>query len=78
MECQCYLRNVHDKTADGKKAFEKRCGQKFDAPSLPIGTLGEYIPIAVNDKSLIHQFGPTNVERNILGLRATCGWRLFR
>ena len=24
MDCFCYLRNVHDKMADGKKAFENR------------------------------------------------------
>ena len=33
MERCCYLRNVHDKMADDKTAFEKRYGQKFDGPT---------------------------------------------
>ena len=28
----CYLPNLHDKMADGKTAFDKRDGQKFDGP----------------------------------------------
>ena len=48
---------MYDKLADGKTAFEKRYGQKFDGPSLLIGTLVEYIPNTSKDKSKIHQFG---------------------
>ena len=44
-----------EKMADGKTAFEKRCGQKFDGPSIPFGTLVEYIPITAKDKSRVHQ-----------------------
>ena len=29
MECCCYLRNVHDKMADGKTAFEQRDGRNW-------------------------------------------------
>ena len=57
MECYCYLRTVHDKMADGKTAFEKRYGQKFDGPSIILGTLVEYIPVTAKDKSRVHQFG---------------------
>ena len=49
MERHCYLRNVHDKMADGKTAFEKRYGQKLDGPSIPYGTLVQYM----NDKSRV-------------------------
>ena len=31
MKCYCYLRNVHDKMADGKTAFEKRYGATWTA-----------------------------------------------
>ena len=30
MDCSCYWRNVHDKMADGKTAYPKMCGVKFD------------------------------------------------
>ena len=43
-----YLRNVHDKMAIGKAAFEKTYGQNFDGPSILFGTLVEYIPITTN------------------------------
>ena len=29
--------NVHDKTADGKTAYEKSCGVEFDGPLIPFG-----------------------------------------
>ena len=56
MECQRYLRKVHDKMADGKTAFKKRFGEKFDGPSMLFGTLVGYIPITAKDKSRVHQF----------------------
>ena len=31
MECQCYLRHVHDKMADGETAFEKLLGNAGEA-----------------------------------------------
>ena len=34
MECSCRLRNEHDTMADGKNAFEERCGETFDGPSM--------------------------------------------
>ena len=76
MECYCYLRNVHDKMANGKTALEKRSGQKFDGPSIPFGTLVEYIPITANDKSRVHQFGKKTLKRTFFGfvLRAEEGW----
>ena len=35
MECYCYLRNVHDKTADGKTASENMFGVQFDGALIP-------------------------------------------
>ena len=55
MECNCYLRNVHDTVADGMTEFEKRYDQTFDGPSIPIGSLVEYIPMTAKDKSRVHQ-----------------------
>ena len=76
MECFCFLGHVHDKMADGKTPFEKRCCQKFDGPSIPFGTLVEYIPITAKDKSRVHQFGKTTLNGLFSGyvLRAGGGW----
>ena len=76
MECHCHLRNVRDKMADGKTAFEKRYGQNFDAPSIPFGTLVEYIPITAKDKSRVRQFGKKTLKGIFLGcvLRAGGVW----
>ena len=69
MECYCFLRNVHDKM--GKTAFQTIYGKKFDGPSIPFGTLVEYIPMTAKDEGRIRL--DKNAERIILGPRATCG-----
>ena len=51
--------------ADGKTACEKRSGQKFDGPSIPLGALVEYIPITARDKSRVHQFGKKTLQKKI-------------
>ena len=75
MECCCYL-HVHDWMADGKTAFEMRCGQTCDGPSIPFGTLVEYIPTTAKDMWRAHQFGKKALKRIFLGyvLRAGEGW----
>ena len=62
MECDCHLRNVHDKVADGKTAFEKRYGSAFDGPSILFGASVEYIPSTAKDTSRVHQFGETTLK----------------
>ena len=62
MERRCSLRNVHDKVADVKTAFEKRLGKTIDGPSIPCGTLVEHIPVTAKDKSRVHQFGKTTLK----------------
>ena len=76
LECCYYLRNVHGKMADGKTAFEKRHGQKFDGPSIPPRTLVEYIAITAEDTSRLHQFGKKTLKGTILGyvLRVVRRW----
>ena len=71
-----YFRNVHDKMADGKTAFDKMCRQKFDGPSVLFGTLVEYIPITEKEKSRVRQFGKKIVKGIFFGcvLRAGGGW----
>ena len=62
--------------ADGRTAFEKSCGKKVDGPSIPFGSLVEYIPIAAKDKSKVQQCGKKTLKGKFLGsvLRAGGGW----
>ena len=76
MEDYWSLRNVHDKMADGKTAFEKRFGQTFDG--LFFGNIGwvHFNDRARQGKSTWVWQG--DAGRNVLGLCATCGERLIR
>ena len=65
-----YLRNVHDKMADGETAFEKRSGQTFYGPSIPSRTLSEYL-----EEQAVWQ---ENDEWDMFRLCATCGRWLVR
>ena len=57
MECYTSLRNVTDSLSDGKTPNERRFGQPFKGPIIPVGSLDEYHPITAKDLSRIHQFG---------------------
>ena len=57
MECHTYLQNVQDLFSDGKPPYERRFGQPFKGPIIPLGSLVEYFPITAKDQSRIHQFG---------------------
>ena len=46
MECDCQLRNVHDKVADGKTAYKKICGVKVDGLWISFGATARYKPIS--------------------------------
>ena len=88
MDGYCYWRNLHEKMVDSKTAFEKICSQTCDGPSIPFGTLDQYIPSAAKDKSRVHQlgkktlmskiheFGRKTLKRIFLGCvrRAERGW----
>ena len=57
MECYTYLRNIQDLLSDGKTPYERRFGEPFKGPIIPIGSLVEYHPITAKDQSRIHQCG---------------------
>ena len=40
MKCCCYLRNVQDLLADGKTPYERRFGESFKGPIIPIRCTG--------------------------------------
>ena len=53
--------------SDGKTPHERRCGQPFEGPSIPFGSLVEYHPITAKDQSRIHQFGKKVLPGLFLG-----------
>ena len=67
MECKTYLRNVTDLFSDGKTPYERRFGQPFNGPIIPLGSLVEYHPITAKDQSRIHQFGKKVLPELFLG-----------
>ena len=67
MECYTYLRNVTDLLSDGKTPYERRLGQPFKEPIIPLGSLVEYHPITAKDQSRIHQVGKKVLPGLFLG-----------
>ena len=76
MECQCYFRNVQDTMA--WQHSRRDMAKQFDGPSIPFGSLVEYIPLTAKDKSSVHLFWKKAAERNIIRLRALCGEEVVR
>ena len=50
-ECYTHLRNVTDLLFDGKTPYERRFGQPFKGPIIPLGSLVEYHPKTAKDQS---------------------------
>ena len=67
MESYYYLRNVHDKMADGKTGFEKRGGKRTLADHGTLVECPDYRERPVKNASVWTQ----DAERNILGLCST-------
>ena len=57
MKCCCYLRDVQKLLADGKSPHERRFGESFEEPIVPLGSLVESLPNSERDKARIHQVG---------------------
>ena len=73
MECYCYLRNVHDKMADGKTANEKRSGVNVDGPLIPFGAKLSYKPLSSKDEATLHQFVKKMLPRIFMGFVLRAG-----
>ena len=73
MECYTYLRNVTDLLSDGKTPYERRFGQPFKGPIIPVGSLVEYHPTTAKDLSRIHQFGKKVLPGLFLGYALYAG-----
>ena len=73
MECYTYLRNVTDLLFDGKTPYERRFGQPFKGPIIPLGSLVEHYPFTAKDQSRIHQFGKKVLPGLFLGYALYAG-----
>ena len=49
MECYCCVRNVQDYLSDGKTPHERRFGQPFSGPKIPVGLVIEYHPSSAKE-----------------------------
>ena len=58
----------------GKTPYERRFGQPFKGPIIPLGSLVEYHPITAKDQSRIHQFGKKVLPGVFLGYALYAGW----
>ena len=67
VECCCYLRNVQDLLADRVTPYERRFGEPFKGPTIPLGAMVEYHPISTRDFSRLHQFGKKVLTGIFLG-----------
>ena len=65
MECYCNLRDIQDLLPDGKTPCERRFGEPFDGPVIPLGAIVECHPISAQDLSRLHQFRSKSLARNI-------------
>ena len=65
MECYTYLRNVTDLLSDGKTPYERRFGEPFEGPIIPLGSLVEYYPIFAKNQSRIYHFGKSNLDCSV-------------
>ena len=64
-ECCCYLRNVQDLLAAGKTPYERRLGESFIGPRIPLGALIEYHPSSPRDQARIHSIWQESITRNL-------------
>ena len=67
MKCYCYLRDEQDLLEDGKTPFERRFGEPFCGPIIPLGAMVEYFPNSSEDQSSIHQFAKKVLPRIFFG-----------
>ena len=59
--------------ADRKTPNERRFGEPFQWPVIPLGAMVEYHPISARDFSIIHQFGKKVLPGIFLGYELIAG-----
>ena len=73
-ECFCHVQNVQDHLAVGKTPYEKRFGEPFKGPLIPLGAMVEYHPISAKDRSRLHQSGKKVLPGVFLRYALIAGW----
>ena len=66
---------VTDLLSDGKTPYERRLGQPFKGPIIPLGSSFEYRPITAKDQSRIHHLGKKVLPGLYLGYARHNGCR---
>ena len=59
------MRNVHDKMADGKAAYEITCGVTFGGPEIPLGPNVSCKPILSKDEARPRQSWQNDASQNL-------------
>ena len=67
MEYYCHMRNEEDLLIDGKTTCERRFGEPFRGPVIPLCAMDEYYPISSRDQPRPHQFGKKVLLRIFIG-----------
>ena len=62
------MRNVHDKMADGKAAYDITCGVTFGGPEIPLGPNVSCKPILSKDEARPHQSWQNDASQNLHGI----------
>ena len=68
MECCCYLRNVHDKTADGRRTYDKTLGVTSDGPLVPLEENVSHTPISSKKRGKAASIWRKHAHLNIPGI----------
>ena len=76
MECYSHLRIVQDLLSDGKTPNERRLGEPFNGPIIPLASMAEYHPISAKDQARLNQFGQKVLPGIIVGYALYAGRNL--
>jgi len=55
--CYCFLRVINDLLVEDKTSWEKRFGEVFQGPRIPLGAGCTYKPSSEKDQARLHQLG---------------------
>ena len=78
MERYGYLRNLHDKMADGKTAHQKIIGVTFDGRLIPCRAKVSCKTISNKDESRLHRQGKKMLPGIFMGYVKRAGGRMVR
>ena len=77
MECYAFLRNVHDKMADGKTTYKKNRVQ-FNEPLILFGASVSCKPISLKDEAKAASIQPQSASLSPHTICVSCGRSMVR